>query len=272
MSYSLFLHFKPRVQRADVLKYFAARRHYKIAKDRVSYANEDTGAYFRFDLRYRRDVLLRQTVVSAEFEINYHRPSFFALEAEQELSAFVEAFGLGIEDPQMHGMGNGPYSPHGFFSGWNFGNRFALQQALSTGSEQKIMTMPAAELQAVWDWNNDCAERRDRMNLRYYVPTILFLAHRWPCMPRGRVGGVDAHSAAAGRLRYRGKTDRQNASQSRVLVSGNGSCETRRLRQREGTSRVALSDTATCHRRMGCQPAVDRSQKIRAPTSTSDPR
>lgn len=174
MSYSLFLHFKPRLRRAEMLKYFAARKHYKAAKDRVSYQNEDTGVYFWFDLRCGRDILLRRTVVSAEFEINYNRPSFFGIEAEKELSAFVAAFHPRIEDPQMEGMGEGPYSGDGFLRGWNFGNRFAIEQTASKERDGKIATMPAAELHAAWQWNYQCAERRDRLNLRYYMPTILF--------------------------------------------------------------------------------------------------
>ena len=174
MSYSLFLHFKPRPRRADMLAYFARRKHYKATKDRVSYENEDTGVYFWLKLQLGWDILLRRTVKSAEFEVNYNRPSFFALEAEKELSAIIGMFHPRIEDPQMHGMGDGPYSAEGFFSGWNFGNRFAIEQTASQGSDRKIATMPAAALRAAWEWNFDCAERREKRNLQNYVPTILF--------------------------------------------------------------------------------------------------
>lgn len=174
MSYSLFLHFKPRLRRADMLRYFAARKHYKTAKDRVSYQNDDTGVYFWFKLRLSWNILLRPTVVAAEFEINYSRPSFFGIEAEKELSAFVTAFNPRIEDPQMQGMGEGPYSGESFLRGWNFGNRFAVQQVAAKETDDKIVTMPAAELRAAWEWNFDCAERRERLTLRHYVPTILF--------------------------------------------------------------------------------------------------
>jgi hypothetical protein len=172
MSYSLFLHFKPQLRQADMMKYFAARKHYKATKDRVSYTNEDTGVYFWLKPRLSRDLLLRRTVVSAEFEINYNRPSFFGPEAEKELSAFIAAFQPKIEDPQMEGMGEGPYSSDGFLRGWNFSNRFAAQQ---TGAkDSKVTTMPAAALRAAWQWNYGHAERRDGRNLRNYVLPILF--------------------------------------------------------------------------------------------------
>jgi hypothetical protein len=174
MSYSLCLHFKPRARREHLLQYFAARKRYKVAKNRFSYANEETGVYFWFDLRCSRDILLRRTVVSAEFELNYNRPSFFATEAEKELSAFVARFQPRIEDPQMRGMGDGPYSAEGFFSGWNFGNAFAVRETAAKSSSRDVPTLPRAALNAAWEWNYHCAERRERLDLQAYVPTILF--------------------------------------------------------------------------------------------------
>ncbi|HEX4193363.1 MAG TPA: hypothetical protein VHY80_09705, partial [Stellaceae bacterium] len=174
MSYSLLLHFKPRLRHADVLKYFASRKHYKAADSRASYQNDDTGVYFWFNLKCSRDFLLHRTVASAELEINYNRPSFFAHEAAKELSAFLAAFQPQIEDPQIEGMGAGPYSGDGFLRGWNFGNRFAIQQAISQRDSRNVATMPAAELHAAWQWNFDCAERRDQLDQQVYVPTILF--------------------------------------------------------------------------------------------------
>jgi hypothetical protein len=174
MSYDLYLHFKPRIRRADMLAYFAARKHYKAAKDRVSYQNDDTGVYFWFDLKTGRDFLLRRTVVSAHFEINYNRPSFFGLEAEKELSALVGTFHPRIEDPQMHGMGEGPYASEGFLNGWNFGNALAARETVAKSRSTELPTLPRTQLNAAWEWNYDCAERRDRLNLHAYVPTILF--------------------------------------------------------------------------------------------------
>jgi hypothetical protein len=57
-----------------------------------------TGVYFWITLRRARNILLQRTVASAEFEINYNRPSFFGIEAERELSAFIAAFQPRIED------------------------------------------------------------------------------------------------------------------------------------------------------------------------------
>jgi hypothetical protein len=170
MSYSLDFYFEPPVRRHRLLRHFAARRHFSVEKDRVVYENRHTGVYFFIHLSSARK-LFHSNVVSAEFEINYYRPSYFGVEAEKELSDFVAVFQPRIEDPQIRGMGEGPYSREGFLSGWNFGNVFAARNALSPG--HNVTSMPADELRATWEWNYHRAERAQR-NPRLFVPGITF--------------------------------------------------------------------------------------------------
>jgi hypothetical protein len=170
VSYTLDLYFEPALRRERLLEHFAALRRFSIEKDDVLYNNEDTGVYFFIRLR-TAGRLFQTNVVSAEFEINYCRPSFFGIEAEQVLSDFVEAFQPRIEDPQMQGMGDGPYSRDGFLRGWNFGNVFAARNALSPGSN--IVPMPRDKLHGAWEWNYHRAERV-RRNPNLFLPGISF--------------------------------------------------------------------------------------------------
>src|SRR5579863_3275830 len=174
MSYELYLYFKPAVRRDRVLQHFATRKHYTVVKDKLSYENPDTGVYFWIKLRCARNILLQRTVASAEFEINYNRPSFFGIEAERELSAFIAAFRPRIEDGQMHGMGEGPYSREGFLSGWNFGNVFGVHNRLSGKSASDIPSLPTDTLRAVWTWNDQRADLKLR-RAGCVVPTITFI-------------------------------------------------------------------------------------------------
>ena len=112
MSYSLELYFEPAVRRDRVLAHFGARRRFSMKDDDVVYENRDTGVYFFMRLRSARK-LFRSSIVSAEFEINYCRPSYFGIEAEKVLSDFVAVFRPRIEDPQIQGMGEGPVFPRG---------------------------------------------------------------------------------------------------------------------------------------------------------------
>jgi hypothetical protein len=174
MSYSLELFFDPAVQRTRLLSYFAARKHHAVADARASYENPDTGVYFSVMLRCVRNVVFRKSVAAVEFEINYNRPSFFGIEAEREISELVAAFQPArIEDPQIRGMAEGPYSGEGFLNGWNFGNLFSIHSRLSDNPDRDIPSMAAAELHASCTWNYQRAER-DRLNVRCFVPRIMF--------------------------------------------------------------------------------------------------
>jgi hypothetical protein len=173
MSYDLDLYFEPAVSRSRILQYFTTRKRYTIEENNAVYQNPDTGVYFFMRLRCARSILLQKNVVAAELEINYHRPSFFGTEAEIELSALVAAFQPRIQDPQMRGMGEGPYSGEGFLNGWNFGNVFGTRVGLSNNPGRDIASMPADRLRAAWAWNYRLAEHQ-RRNPDCFVPTIRF--------------------------------------------------------------------------------------------------
>jgi hypothetical protein len=173
MSYDLDLYFEQAVSRSRILQYFAARKRYTVEENNAVYQNPDTGVYFFIRLRCARSVLFQKNVVAAEFEINYHRPSFFGTEAEIELSAFVAAFQPRIHDPQIRGMGEGPYSGEGFLNGWNFGNVFSIRRGLSDSPGHNIPSVPADRFRAAWAWNYRLAERQ-RRNPDCFVPTIRF--------------------------------------------------------------------------------------------------
>ncbi|HTJ03569.1 MAG TPA: hypothetical protein VL492_12325 [Methylovirgula sp.] len=189
MSYSLYFHLKPAVLHEDMFYYFVGRAHYAANGDAFVYENPDTEAFFQVRFRSGRNFRLKKTVVSVEFEINYFRPSYFAIEAEKELSAFVAKFQPQIEDPQMHGMDEGPYSGEKFISAWNFGNVFTTHNAIKREPEKKIASMPSELLRASWSWNYQLPARRRDFDCRCNVPKIhlVWMKDRicrgiiWPC-------------------------------------------------------------------------------------------
>jgi hypothetical protein len=173
VSYDLNLYFEPSVARSRILRYFVARKRYKVDENNAVYQNLETGVYFFIRLRCTRNLLFQTNTVSAAFEINYQRPSFFGTEAEIELSDFVAAFKPRIEDGQIRGMGNGPYSGDGFLSGWNFGNLFGVRTGLLENPDLNISSMPADKLRLAWAWNYHLADRKWR-NHSCFVPIIKF--------------------------------------------------------------------------------------------------
>src|SRR5438552_15954103 len=85
----------------DFISYFRTRNNYKVSGTDAGYFNEDTGVYFSFSYEDQQECI-------ASFDINYWRPSFFALEAAPEIESFASHFDLIVDDPQRkEGMGKG---------------------------------------------------------------------------------------------------------------------------------------------------------------------
>ncbi|MPW22977.1 hypothetical protein GCT13_40890 [Paraburkholderia sp. CNPSo 3157] len=126
MSYDLFFNFPTPVPSTDIERHFSGRPNYQVG-DAAVYQNPHTGVYFQFT--WPRDSVDGK-VGRVAFNVNYFRPHVFGLEAEAEVHAFVMRFSPKIEDPQLHGMGAGPYAPERFLSGWNTGNEAAYEAIL----------------------------------------------------------------------------------------------------------------------------------------------
>jgi hypothetical protein len=120
------------------------------------------------------------------FNINYFRPSYFILEAELEVTAFVRQFDLLVFDPQMDGMEGDEYQSHLLIKGWNCGNEFAFASFLrKRKAARELATLPAATLMDYWRWNRGRAERQAQVGDTKSIPRIAFV----------RVGG-EARGAA----------------------------------------------------------------------------
>jgi hypothetical protein len=152
MSYDLFLT-SPRLSASAFSTYFKGRKNYQSPG---SYVNNDTGVYFSFEMEKPKaswTSLLGGSTGCASFNMNYFRPHVFGLEAESEVTAFVNAFACAIEDPQMSGMGNGPYSQEGFRRGWNAGNLFGYQAIATQSNLDDSLVVEDAWIESVWSWN-----------------------------------------------------------------------------------------------------------------------
>jgi hypothetical protein len=173
----------------DVRSYFQGRQHYHVSNAQAFYENEITGVTFSFnehdveksssgpvDIRGERSYL---ELLPVTFNINYFRPHTFGLEAEPELTSFVEYFDLLVYDPQIDGMSDGIYTPGGFLKGWNSGNDFAHSALFSASPSAEIYALPAKTLEAHWRWNyrhEQLVEEYEDLGL--FVPSIWYVAYR----------------------------------------------------------------------------------------------
>ncbi len=134
-----------------------------------------TRVNFWFEYETSRFLFLKRRVHRAHFEVNYSRPSHFALESEIELAALAAEFAPEIEDPQIDGMGEGPYSRDGFMSGWNFGNTSSVRSRLSGQPDDEFPIMPQSKLHAAWSWNYRSDAWVEKANHQLFVPAIEFV-------------------------------------------------------------------------------------------------
>jgi hypothetical protein len=178
MSYDLYL--KPRSGAFDCgafLRHFEGRLHYEVEEAQVIYSRPDTGVYFLFEWNEEPVDDAENGHYPIAFNLNYFRPSVFALEAAPELAALVRALDLVVLDPQDEGMGEGDFSVEGFVRGWNAGNAFAYETILKDEEVPTLDVLPADVLHRAWQWNRQRNARTDALSQRSldrFVPKVMF--------------------------------------------------------------------------------------------------
>ena len=179
MSYDLFFRkAAAAITPEEFEAYFRARPNYNVDMPQAVYTNETTGVYFVFELS--RGSKCNDSEEGADyvatFNLNYYRPSFFILEAEPEVTAFVGHFGLAVSDPQMHGMGEGKYDAELFVQGWRHGNTFGYSAMLADAKNRThIMHLPADVLNRSWAWNYGKKALQAEPGEFTFVPSIMFV-------------------------------------------------------------------------------------------------
>jgi hypothetical protein len=178
VSYDLFFRTRSGTLPAERFEaYFRGRPNYTIDARQGFYENSDTGVYFSFeqdDGAESTDDNVDGGPIVATFNMNYFRPSVFALEAQPEVAAFVREFNLTVFDPQDDGMGEGEYDSARFLSGWNAGNAFAYRAFLSDPDYPMPKTLARAAIHRVWTWNSGRSALQARLGDDKFVPAIFF--------------------------------------------------------------------------------------------------
>lgn len=184
MSYDLYL--KPRngsIDRAAFHAFFEQNPLFTIDHAEVSYQNDATRTYFSFWWRETGATDGEGSEPESNypilFNLNFFRPSTFALESAPHLTALVRAFDLVVFDPQTHGIGEGNFSVEGFFSGWNAGNQWAIRGIIEKqGIDEHGGLVPQSEIHRTWHWNLHKSQREASLEQRgidRFVPTHMYV-------------------------------------------------------------------------------------------------
>jgi len=175
MGYDLYFTGRD-VTASEFFAYFSARKYYQVDSSQAIYRNEDTGVYFIFDHTTEIADDPETPKSSISLALNFVRPHIFALEAEPEIAALIDAFSFTVFDPQNSGMGTGPYSREGFLQGWNAGNEFGIHSILQEpDTAASVYTYPSGKLEQCWKWNLDREAVQTQLGDGIYVPKIMFL-------------------------------------------------------------------------------------------------
>lgn len=179
VSYDLFFNREKPVTEREFAEYFASRANYQVTGSDAVYSNDYTGVYFSFRLEASSTADPETNPFNASFNLNYFRPHIFGLEAAPEVAAFVAHFDFQIDDPQVDGMSNGPFTEAGFLKGWNAGNTFGYRAMVSAckrdGSEVDVLTKPTALIEQVWRWNLNRDLLMDQIEQDIFIPRIMWL-------------------------------------------------------------------------------------------------
>ena len=175
----------PGMTAEEFFDYFSKRSNYEMNGKQAWYSNDDTGVYFSFECDTQIEPPSDWPEIAEEgeewvptvatFNLNLNRPSFFALEAAAEVEAFVSAFRLGVDDPQVSGMGRGPFVRERFIAGWTATNEWACSAVRDETSSPPLI-YPRDRLQRIWRWNFRRKALQQELGDRIFVPKVSFAA------------------------------------------------------------------------------------------------
>lgn len=152
--------------------FFRGRPHYKVESGSARYGNPLTGVDFEFDYGSHRDEDGWEPIrLSAATGAPHTR----ALELVEEVEALVRAFDLEANDPQMDGMGKGPFDRDAFERGCLKASRFGL--AVQIGMNGATPALYDDErLTAHWRWNRAHEATSRSFTDEIFVPSIAYMA------------------------------------------------------------------------------------------------
>lgn len=138
---------------------FEERPHYTVEGDRALYDNKDTGVYFVCEYLAVKSAFEHKGKIKPDYcfrlSMNFCRPSIFITEALHEIDELVNDVGLNFFDPQVGGVGAGPFDLDKMYDNWlELNEKAIIDFARSLNdSDPQIPLVPYDHMKALWEWN-----------------------------------------------------------------------------------------------------------------------
>lgn len=138
--------------------------HFDVSDPRqATYDNPVTGVYFSL---YRSGDAL-------DLNINFCRPTYFALECFEVLAGIAKAHKLAVIDPQGGGETKA-YDMWTLVQSWKKSNQFACSAMRATGSD--LLYMEEAKAIDMWRYLREYPRMKEQYN-EAFVPQVIVLEH-----------------------------------------------------------------------------------------------
>jgi len=179
------LHFQPRtagqpITHDQIKHYFKERHHYTVNDYQSLYNNEDTGVFFTFEYGGQRQLPEgpASDILPVYFNLACGKPHIFALEAETELSGFINNFLVRVSDPAMKGGSYADYDEMDFFRGWTLINEAHYREPGNVSTLSKLPVLPLALMEKIWRWNYHVADMQAELGQSGFVPRVMFIENQ----------------------------------------------------------------------------------------------
>ena len=179
----------------DWAEKFGCFRH---EKNQLWYQNEETGVYFSLDYDPDLPADPEEARVPAEvfdtglsFNLNYNRPSYFALESMPAVENLCGRFGLSVFDPQVRDgkslRSAVDVNASALVESWRPSNLWAIGALIDQSETPNVSFMSAGKALYMWKYQRARETLQDVCGEHVFVPKLFPLSHTGKSVDTGFV-------------------------------------------------------------------------------------
>ena len=179
----------------DWAERFGCFRH---EKNQLWYQNEETGVYFSLDYDPELPADPEEARVPPEvfdtglsFNLNYNRPSYFALEAMPAVENLCGRFGLSVFDPQARDgkslRSAVDVNASALIESWRPSNLWAIGALMDQSKEPNVSFMSSGKALYMWKYLRARKRLQDVCGEEVFVPKLVPISHAGTTVDTGFV-------------------------------------------------------------------------------------